>query len=84
MEVKIGDMPTCYGPGVEINLSGDEVAIAINTYLTAHGITIKGPRTITVNGDLCRDGQVYVDPSGVVFHDGTSYEGKTGYIFSPE
>jgi hypothetical protein len=52
--------------GVQIRLSGDEVAIAIEAWLLAHGVHIRGPRTITVNGDLCGRGNVYVDPSGDV------------------
>jgi hypothetical protein len=52
--------------GVQIRLTGDEVAIAIETWLLARGVHIRGSRTITVNGDLCDRGNVYVDPSGDV------------------
>jgi hypothetical protein len=75
MKVRIGKGKTKYGPGVEIKLSGDEVAIAIDTYLVAHGIHVDGPRTITVNGDLCEKGRVYVDPSGFVMHKGKRLNG---------
>jgi len=78
MKVKAGKGPTEYGPGVEIKLSGDEVAVAIDAYLVAHGIHVDGPRTITVNGELCERGKVYVDPSGSVIHKGKRILGRTG------
>jgi hypothetical protein len=31
-----------------------------------HGAHVSGPRTITVNGELCEVGNIYVDPSGFV------------------
>lgn len=76
MEVKFGKGKSEYGPGVEINLTGDEVAIAIDAYLTAHQIYVRGPRTITVNGELCEVGRVYVDPNGFVMYGGQRYEGR--------
>lgn len=76
MEVKFGRGPTQYGPGVEINLSGDEVAVAIDAYLVAHGVLVRGSRTITVNGELCESGQVYVDPSGFVMNEGERLNGN--------
>ena len=66
MEVRYGKGTTEYGPGVDIDLSGDEVATAIDAYLVAHGIHVSGPRTINVNGELIESGNVYVDPSGFV------------------
>lgn len=80
MKVKQGRGKTQYGPGVEIVLSGDEVAVAIDAYLVAHQIYVDGPRTITVNGELCEHGLVYVDPSGCVIHKGERYLGNTGKI----
>jgi len=74
MKVKKGKGKTKYGPGVEIKLSGDEIATAIDAYLVAHNIRVNGPRTITVNGDLCKVGNVYVDPSGFVIHKGKKYD----------
>jgi hypothetical protein len=50
-----------------IYLTGEEVATAIIAYLAAHSITVRGPRTITVNHALCDIGKVYVDPSGAVY-----------------
>lgn len=76
MKVKFGKGKSNYGPGVSIKLTGDEVAIAIDAYLVAHGIHVSGARTITVNGDLCVQGHVYVDPSGFVMSDGKRYTGR--------
>jgi len=53
-----------------IELTGDEVATAIDAYLVAHNVHVSGPRTIRVNGELCKTGLVYVDPSGFVNYDG--------------
>lgn len=66
MIVKYGTSPTKYGPGVEIELTGAEVAVAIDAYLVARRICVRGPRTILVNGELCESGRVFVDPSGFV------------------
>lgn len=71
MEISFGEGKTEYGPGVQINLTGNEV-----TYLTAHNVHIFGPATITVNGELCKIGSVYVDPSGRVVSDGIGWNGK--------
>ena len=68
MKIKHGTGPTKYGPGVEIELTGDEVAVAIDAYLVARRVVVRGPRTITVNGELCERGRVYVDPSGFVIN----------------
>lgn len=64
MKIKKGKGTTEYGKGVEIHLSGDEVATAIDAYLVARGVAVCGPRTITVNGSLCEEGEIYIDPSG--------------------
>lgn len=76
MEIGYGEGKTKYGPGVSINLSGDEVATAIDAYLVAHGVHVNGPRTITVNGELCNKGHVYVDPSGKVVTHGKLFSGR--------
>lgn len=78
MLVKHGNGRTAFGPGVAIELSGDEVATAIDAYLVAHQIHVSGSRTITVNGALCGSGHVYVDPSGSVISDGVRYRGRGG------
>jgi len=66
VKVKGGQGNSPYGLGVNIELTGDEVATAIDAYLVAQGICVRGPRTVTVNGELCEEGHVYVDPSGFV------------------
>lgn len=76
MKIKYGKGKTKYGPGVEINLSGSEVALAIDAYLVAHGVHVSGARTVTVNGELCDSGQVYVDPSGFVIAEGKKLSGR--------
>lgn len=76
--VTIGSGKTKFGPGVEVTLTGDEVATAIDAFLVAHGIHVSGPRTITVNGELCVAGSVYVDPSGFVISSGQKYDGRGG------
>ncbi len=75
MRVKHGRGCTIYGPGVAIELSGDEVAVAIDAYLVAHNIYVNGARTVTVNGGLCDSGRVYVDPSGFVITNGKKLSG---------
>lgn len=61
---------TSYGVGVMIVLTGEEVATAISAWLVAKRVTVCGPRTITVNGDLCDSGKIHVDPSGYVLRKG--------------
>lgn len=78
MNVSYGNGRTPWGTGVVIDLTGSEVAIAIDAYLVAHRVHVNGPRTIRVNGELCKDGFVYVDPSGFVVHDGVMLEGCHG------
>ncbi len=76
MEITYGKGTTKYGPGVSINLSGDEVVTAISAYLVAHDVHVDGPITITVNGELCRYGRIYVDPSGRVIAEGVEISGR--------
>jgi hypothetical protein len=76
MNIQFGKGKTKYGTGVEINLTGDEVATAIDAYLVAHGIYVSGARTISVNDQLCQVGQIYVDPSGFVISDGNKWSGR--------
>ncbi len=76
MIVKHGQGRTEFGPGVSVELTGDEVATAIDAWLVAHGVHVSGPRTVTVNGELCKAGNVYVDPSGFVIADGVKTSGR--------
>lgn len=76
MIVKFGDGPTEYGPGVDIELTGDEVATAIDAWLLAHGVIVRGPRTVRVNDNLCKSGRIYVDPSGFVIVGGKKLSGR--------
>lgn len=76
MKVKRGEGRTEYGPGVSIELTGDEVATAIFAYLVARRVHVDGPRTVTVNGELCEDGRVCVDPEGFVIHKGRKISGR--------
>jgi len=66
MKIGYGKGTTKYGPGVSIEIDGNEVAFAIDAFLVAHGVSVRGPRTVTVNGELCERGEIYVDPSGCV------------------
>ena len=76
MNVQFGKGKTEYGTGVQINLTGDEVATAIDAYLVAHGIIVDGARTIRVNGELCEEGEIYIDPSGRVIENGIGWSGR--------
>jgi hypothetical protein len=76
VNISYGKGKTEYGPGIEINLTGEDVATAIDSYLVAHGMHVSGPRTVSVNGELCQEGAVYVDPSGFVIYEGTKLLGR--------
>lgn len=73
MIVKYGEGCTEYGPDVNVELTGDEVAMAIDAWLVAHGAHVSGARTVTVNGGLCVSGRVCVDPSGFVIADSEKF-----------
>lgn len=79
MKIRIGDGTSKYGPGVEIELTGDEVATAVDAYLAAHRVYVYGPRTVIVNDDLCETGRILVDPSGHVCAHGMRFRG-TGEV----
>lgn len=76
MDIKYGNGQSEYGPGIDIDLDGDEVATAIHAYLVAHGVYVNGARTVTVNGELCNSGNVYVDPEGFVIYEGDKISGR--------
>ena len=76
MVITHGKVRTEYGPGVSIELTGAEVARAIDAWLVAQGVHVSGPRTVTVNEALCESGNVYVDPSGFVISEGVKISGR--------
>ena len=76
MQIQYGQGKTQYGPGVSINLTGEEVAMAISSYLVAHGVHIEGAQTITVNKEFCESGNIYIDPSGFVIQHGKKISGR--------
>jgi len=79
MNIQYGEGKTQYGTGVLIELTGDELANAIVAWLVSQNIRIDGARTISVNGGLCANGQVYVDPSGRVTDiNGIVWSGRGG------
>lgn len=82
MIIKKGNGKTKYGKGIDIKLSGEEVALAIDSYLYSHGIYIEGAATIRVNDNFCKFGSVYVDPSGSIIFKGKKISGRTGRIES--
>ncbi len=59
-----------------VTLTGTEVAQAILDYCAAHGLNITGPRTVRVNGELCTQGNITVDPLGKVAFAGVIYPGN--------
>jgi len=78
MNINFGKGKTEYGPGVEINLTGKEIAMAIYAYLMAHNTIIDGATTITINNEMIKFGEINVDPSGRVIFDGIGWSGR-GY-----
>ncbi len=78
MKIGYGKGKTEYGPGVLIELTGDEIATAIDAWLLGQNVVVMGPRTIRVNDDreLSKSGRVYVDPSGFVINDGKKLSGR--------
>jgi len=80
MTVSFGKGKTEFGTGVQINLTGEEVATAILAYCVAHDVNISGAMTIRVNGEMIKKGEIYVDPSGKVVANGEGFDGK-GFAF---
>lgn len=77
--VNYGNGKSEFGPGVEITLTGDEVAGAIDVYLLSQKVIVRGARTVSYNGELLNNScRVYVDPSGFVIHKGHKFSGR-GY-----
>lgn len=79
MKIQHGKGRTQYGPGVDIRLTGNEVAQAILDYIEAQGINVTGPRTVMIDGELCPPARVYVDPSGHVTFGESVWNGRGGH-----
>lgn len=67
MKIRHGDGQTEHGPGVLIELTSEEVVLAIHGWLVDKRIGIEGPRTVKVNGGVVRHASVYVEPCGKVY-----------------
>ncbi len=80
MKIERGNGTTKYGPGVNIRLTGAEMARAIDLFLYAQGVFVQGARTITYKGKLLKSRcEIYVDPSGrVSLADGNQIDGRGG------
>lgn len=83
MEIKMGESKSEFGPGVHIDLNGNELATAIDEYLTRKGVVINGARTTMANYEMCKNARVYVDPSAKVIHDGKVYDGR-GVVYEED
>ena len=75
MKIQFRDKTENKPCGVQIDLEGKEIESAIYAYLAAHNIQIEGLPSITVNGELCKSGQLSVDAYGRVFDNGIEYAG---------
>jgi hypothetical protein len=54
-----------------IDMTGEELADAIDYWLKKQGVKITGPRTVYVNDELCEHAEVTirVDPRGAITHE---------------
>lgn len=84
MKITKGNGTTEDGTGIDIELSGNEVAGAIIKYLERNDIFITGPRSVFVNDVLCERGSVYVDPSGTVERNDKIISGRDGSVKSED
>jgi len=75
MNIEYGKGTTEFGPGVDVTLTGGDVARAIYAYLVAHDIHVCGAATMRIAGELIGDCGIYVDPSGKVISDGVEWSG---------
>ena len=73
MKIGNGNGTTELGPGVNVCLDGGELSTAIDAYLVSHNIHVSGQRMITINGDLCDNATISVDPPGFVVYDGMKF-----------
>ena len=78
MKVKKGKGTSEFGTGIKIELTGDELAHAIDMFLYYKKVYVDGARTIRVNGERCDSASIYVDPSGSLMKKGVRISGRTG------
>lgn len=78
VEVKYGNGKTEYGPGVLITFDANDICrFIISALEERYGITIGGPRTIKIGGELIQgDGSIYVDSSGSAVCGDLLYSGR--------
>lgn len=67
------------GPGILIELSGNELSAAVDRYIAQHGVQVRGARTVRVNGLNCACATVFVDPSGSVVSGNCDFTGQGDY-----
>ena len=78
MKIKKGKGTSECGAGIDIQITGNELAHAIHTFLYSKNVYIDGASTVRVNGEMCESASVYVDPSGSVIKNGVRRNGRTG------
>jgi hypothetical protein len=79
MKLEYGKGKSASGPGVNIILDGDDIAKAIDLYLYAQNVHVRGTRTIHMLDEAVKHvtGNIFVDPSGyVITPSGNKMEGK--------
>lgn len=76
MKLDYGKGKTEFGPGVLIQLTGNELCRAIDAFIKDKGLEVKGPRTVRIAGHAATGASVYVDPAGLVIHKGKKYSGR--------
>ena len=53
-------------PGVRIDLTPEEVCLAVEAFLVSNGVFIRGPRRVTVNSTTVHNASVSVEDTGSV------------------
>lgn len=76
MIIRYGKGTTEFGPGIDIELTGNEVALAIEAWLVGQDVHIRGSRTIHVNEDLIENARIYLDPSATLMARGKGFSGR--------
>jgi hypothetical protein len=60
MNIKYGNTQSKRGHSIIIELDGAEVAEAIDAWIIGRGVYVSGERAVTVNGEICHTGQIYI------------------------